>query len=282
MVLSLGQSPYDAPVERFRVVGGARLEGEVRVSGAKNSVLKLMAAALLAPGRTTVRNVPDILDVEIMSELLVRLGCDGRPRPCRRFPHHRRPAGSRPSCGLRPRPSDARLHQRPGPARGAVRCRRGGPARRGRHRVATARLPHRRPGQDGRDGRQRARVHRGPGAGRPARRADLSGLPQRGGDREPAGRSGPREGHERHRQRRTRAGDRRRVPDAPGDGRADRRDRELHARDRRRRCAGPHRPHDGARPDGGGHLGGGCGHDPRGPVRSGTRARTTSTSPWTS
>jgi UDP-N-acetylglucosamine 1-carboxyvinyltransferase len=63
-------------VERFTVVGGARLEGEVRVAGAKNSVLKLMAAALLAPGRTTIRNVPDILDVTIMAELLVRLGCE--------------------------------------------------------------------------------------------------------------------------------------------------------------------------------------------------------------
>ncbi len=56
--------------------GGARLEGEVRVAGAKNSVLKLMAAALLAPGRTTVSDVPDILDVEIMAELLARLGCE--------------------------------------------------------------------------------------------------------------------------------------------------------------------------------------------------------------
>jgi UDP-N-acetylglucosamine 1-carboxyvinyltransferase len=63
-------------VERFRVVGGARLRGEVMVTGAKNSVLKLMAAALLAQGRTTLRQVPDILDVEIMAELLRRLGCD--------------------------------------------------------------------------------------------------------------------------------------------------------------------------------------------------------------
>jgi UDP-N-acetylglucosamine 1-carboxyvinyltransferase len=63
-------------VERFRVVGGARLAGEVRVTGAKNSVLKLMAAALLAEGTTTLREVPDILDVEIMAELLRRLGCD--------------------------------------------------------------------------------------------------------------------------------------------------------------------------------------------------------------
>ena len=63
-------------VEVLRVFGGARLSGEVRVTGAKNSVLKLMAAALLAPGRTTLNEAPDILDVEIMAELLRRLGCD--------------------------------------------------------------------------------------------------------------------------------------------------------------------------------------------------------------
>ncbi len=60
--------------ERFRIVGGARLRGEVSVSGAKNSVLKLMAASLLAVGKTTIRNVPEIVDVEIMSDLLTRLG----------------------------------------------------------------------------------------------------------------------------------------------------------------------------------------------------------------
>ncbi len=62
-------------MERFRVVGGARLDGEVRVTGAKNSVLKTMAAALLAEGRSTLTEVPHILDVEIMGELLRRLGC---------------------------------------------------------------------------------------------------------------------------------------------------------------------------------------------------------------
>ena len=62
-------------VELLSVVGGARLAGEVHVTGAKNSVLKLMAAALLAQGPTTIGNVPDILDVEIMAELLRRLGC---------------------------------------------------------------------------------------------------------------------------------------------------------------------------------------------------------------
>lgn len=47
----------------------------MRVTGAKNSVLKLMAAALLAQGRTVLHEVPDILDVAIMAELLRRLGC---------------------------------------------------------------------------------------------------------------------------------------------------------------------------------------------------------------
>ena len=60
----------------FRVTGGARLQGEVSVVGAKNSVLKLMAAALLAPGQTTLRNLPAISDVTIMHELLSRLGCE--------------------------------------------------------------------------------------------------------------------------------------------------------------------------------------------------------------
>ncbi len=58
------------------MTGGSRLVGEVRVTGAKNSVLKLMAAALLARGTTTLTEVPDILDVEIMAELLRRLGCE--------------------------------------------------------------------------------------------------------------------------------------------------------------------------------------------------------------
>ncbi|CAN2180215.1 MurA UDP-N-acetylglucosamine enolpyruvyl transferase [Candidatus Nanopelagicaceae bacterium] len=62
-------------LDRFRVSGGCRLEGAVSVTGAKNSVLKLMAASLLAVGTTTIRNVPDIADVDIMADLLTRLGC---------------------------------------------------------------------------------------------------------------------------------------------------------------------------------------------------------------
>jgi len=59
----------------LRINGPARLVGEVTVTGAKNSALKLMAASLLAPGKNTLHNVPQIKDVEIMSDLLMRLGC---------------------------------------------------------------------------------------------------------------------------------------------------------------------------------------------------------------
>lgn len=50
------------------------LTGTVPISGAKNSVLKVMAATLLAPGTYTIRNVPQIEDVAIMAELLEAMG----------------------------------------------------------------------------------------------------------------------------------------------------------------------------------------------------------------
>jgi UDP-N-acetylglucosamine 1-carboxyvinyltransferase len=64
-----------AVVEHFAVRGGARLTGAVDVVGAKNSVLKLMAAALLARGTTTITNCPEILDVPLMADVLRSLGC---------------------------------------------------------------------------------------------------------------------------------------------------------------------------------------------------------------
>lgn len=63
-------------MERFRVAGGTRLAGEVHVTGAKNSVLKVMAACLLAEGTSVLRNVPDIGDVPIMGEVLRGLGAE--------------------------------------------------------------------------------------------------------------------------------------------------------------------------------------------------------------
>jgi len=61
-------------MDRLLVTGGARLSGSVRVAGAKNAALKLMAASLLAPGRSVLHDVPRILDCSLMGEVLEHLG----------------------------------------------------------------------------------------------------------------------------------------------------------------------------------------------------------------
>lgn len=60
--------------QKYFIKGGTPLKGEVSVGGAKNSVLKLMAAALLAKGETKIYNVPDLTDVEIMLSVIEQLG----------------------------------------------------------------------------------------------------------------------------------------------------------------------------------------------------------------
>ena len=60
--------------EKLLVDGGNRLRGSVPISGAKNSALKLMAASLLASGRTVIHNVPRIVDCLTMGEVLDHLG----------------------------------------------------------------------------------------------------------------------------------------------------------------------------------------------------------------
>ena len=62
-------------IERIVVRSGPPLEGTVAVAGAKNSVLKLMAATLLAEGSYRLTNVPRIVDVDLMAELLRAVGC---------------------------------------------------------------------------------------------------------------------------------------------------------------------------------------------------------------
>src|ERR671914_558973 len=68
------KQPGRTDMERFFVEGGSRLHGEVEVSGAKNAALKLIAAALLSPGRTVLHNVPRIKDVGTMLSVLEGLG----------------------------------------------------------------------------------------------------------------------------------------------------------------------------------------------------------------
>ncbi len=59
----------------IRINGGKRLIGSVSVHGAKNSVLPIMAASLLACGETIIHNCPDLSDVEAAIRILVHLGC---------------------------------------------------------------------------------------------------------------------------------------------------------------------------------------------------------------
>ena len=69
-------------VKSIVVSPGAPLSGSVRVGGAKNSVLKLMAACLLAEGTHRITNVPAISDVDTMAEVLEALGCGvTKPEP---------------------------------------------------------------------------------------------------------------------------------------------------------------------------------------------------------
>ncbi|MFN3431269.1 MAG: UDP-N-acetylglucosamine 1-carboxyvinyltransferase, partial [Candidatus Sericytochromatia bacterium] len=61
-------------MERLLIEGGKPLTGTLRVSGAKNSALALIAGTLLGEGVTTLSNVPHLLDVKIIAEVLESLG----------------------------------------------------------------------------------------------------------------------------------------------------------------------------------------------------------------
>ena len=81
------------PWTRFVVEPNGPLAGTVRAGGAKNSALKLMAACLLAEGRTVLSNVPRIADVDTMAEVLRAMGARvgaARQRGCG---GHHAPAG---------------------------------------------------------------------------------------------------------------------------------------------------------------------------------------------
>ncbi|MBI4166744.1 MAG: UDP-N-acetylglucosamine 1-carboxyvinyltransferase [Acidobacteria bacterium] len=63
-------------MEKFIVTGGAPLEGRIRVSGAKNSALPAMAAALLTQERVILHNIPRVRDISTMRSLLDEMGAD--------------------------------------------------------------------------------------------------------------------------------------------------------------------------------------------------------------
>ncbi len=63
-------------MDKIEITGGRRLEGEIRIGGAKNAALPIMAACLLAPGRSVIRNVPRLRDVGSMLAILRHLGAE--------------------------------------------------------------------------------------------------------------------------------------------------------------------------------------------------------------
>ena len=64
----------DTLADKFRITGGETLKGEVSIGGAKNAVLKLLAATILVKGSTKIYNVPKLTDVEIMLNVISDLG----------------------------------------------------------------------------------------------------------------------------------------------------------------------------------------------------------------
>ena len=65
-------------LDKLRIAGGTPLHGTIRMQGSKNAALPMMAAALLYPGISVLRNCPRIADVFCMEEILGTLGVDTR------------------------------------------------------------------------------------------------------------------------------------------------------------------------------------------------------------
>ena len=63
-------------MDRIAIEGGARLEGEIPISGAKNSAIKLMAASLLTSEPLRLTNMPRLADTRFLGRLLRRLGVE--------------------------------------------------------------------------------------------------------------------------------------------------------------------------------------------------------------
>ena len=61
-------------MSRLSIIGGTPLNGEIKISGSKNSVLPILTATLLADQVVTVSNVPHLHDVTTIMELLAQLG----------------------------------------------------------------------------------------------------------------------------------------------------------------------------------------------------------------
>lgn len=62
-------------MEKYIINGGKKLSGEVSITGAKNSVLPILAATVIGGKKNTILNIPNLRDVELMEKILISLGC---------------------------------------------------------------------------------------------------------------------------------------------------------------------------------------------------------------
>src|SRR5580700_6860495 len=62
-------------MDSFLIRGGNRLKGKIEVSGSKNSALPIVAACLMAGGKTVLHAVPRLSDIDSMTKLVAELGC---------------------------------------------------------------------------------------------------------------------------------------------------------------------------------------------------------------
>ena len=154
-------------MDKLAIVGGKPLDGEVRISGAKNAALPILAATLLADGPVTLRNVPKLDDIATTMKLLKRMGVAAE---------HRDDGSVTVDAGgikeflapVRARQDDARVDARARAAGRPLRARRRVAAGRLRDRRAAGRICTCGAAGDGRDDHDRRRLH--PGA-----RAKLKG-----------------------------------------------------------------------------------------------------------
>src|SRR5271168_1150825 len=70
-----GAGSRTGEMDSFLIHGGNRLKGTVEISGSKNSSLPILAACLMAQGKTTLRGVPRLSDIDSMNKLIGELGC---------------------------------------------------------------------------------------------------------------------------------------------------------------------------------------------------------------
>src|SRR5438309_3912394 len=62
-------------MDSFLIRGGNRLKGKIEISGSKNSALPILAACLMAEGKTVLKGVPRLSDIDSMNKLIGELGC---------------------------------------------------------------------------------------------------------------------------------------------------------------------------------------------------------------